>query len=94
MMGGSDYWPEFDERREIHRLLSYLDPPHRINLLGRCCQMVSTEGVQTRVTESSGSVGDVWHDIMLLAFDRGLRLEVIGKHLVRWVRRYGRAASR
>lgn len=88
-MGGSDFRPGFDERREVWRLLHHLAAADRIRFLQWCCDQVSGAGVVTKVTENDGSVSAVWHDICLLCYDRGLTLESIGEKLVRVVKRLG-----
>lgn len=87
--GGSDFRPEFDERREVWRLLHHLTPELRIRFLRWCCRQVSTDAVKTDVTQSDGSVNGVLGDIYLLCFDRGLSLGTIGEKLVEVVKRYG-----
>lgn len=85
-MGGSDYRPGFDERREVWRLLTFLPPQRRIAFLQECCDAASTAGVKTKVMENGGSVSEVWHDIQLLCYSHGLSLETIGQQLVKRVR--------
>lgn len=88
-LGGSDYQPGFDARREVWRLLGHLTPEVRIKFLSSCCEMVSTSGVREGVTESDGTVNSVFWDLQTLCFSRGLNLDDIGVKLVRWVKRFG-----
>jgi hypothetical protein len=89
-MGGSDYNPCFDSRREIWRLLQHLDARTRLRFLQSCCDMFSTATVKTTVDkDNDGSVNAVYWDLQSLMFDRGGNIEQIGEKLVRWVKRFG-----
>lgn len=92
-MGGSDYRPGFDERREVWRLLGHLGPADRIKFLQDCCARVSSGNVTEKVIESDGSVNTVYWDLQTLCFSRGLNLNDVGERLVRFVRRRQRAYS-
>ena len=85
-MDGSAFDPGFDDRREIWRLLGHLDAAGRIAFLRGCCEQVSTPGVKTVVTESGGSVNEVYWDLLTLSYANGLSLERIGEKLVGVVR--------
>jgi hypothetical protein len=88
-MGGSDFRPGFDERREVWRLLHHLTTEDRLKFLQWCCDQVSTTHVKTKITENDGSIDAVYWDLNLLAYDRGLSLDRIGTSLVKAVKRFG-----
>lgn len=81
---------EFDDRREVWRLLARLDRRERLEFLIWACRKVSKPGYETRVTESSGDVEDVFADVQLLAYQFGIGLTEMGEYLVKMVRRLGK----
>jgi len=78
--------PEFDERREIWRLLQKATPPQRIKWLQWCCEQVSRPCVKTTVQQSSGTATEVWWDWCSLAFGSILSVTASGEKLVEIVR--------
>lgn len=79
-------FPEFDERREIWRLLHLLTKEQRIRWLKWCCRQVSNQWIKTKVLESSGEIGEVWHEAMSLCVGNGLSAHRAGEKLVVMVR--------
>lgn len=78
--------PEFDERREIWRLLKHLTPQRRIQWLQWCCKQISSPSAETFVEESDGTVSDVYHGAMSLFYGSHLTMELAGQELVRMAR--------
>lgn len=78
--------PEFDERREIWRLLGHLTPARRIAWLKWCCQQVSSPAAETKVLESDGTVSDVYWGSMSLFYGSHLGMQKAGTKLVQMVR--------
>ena len=81
--------PEFDERREIHRLLKHLTAERRLAWLQWCCKQVSKPAAETKVIESDGSVQAVFWDAMTLFWGSSLSMTTAGQQLVEMVK--GRA---
>lgn len=81
--------PEFDERREIWRLLKHAKPAQRIAWLRWCCSQVSEPSATTYVEASTGGVSEVWHDAMSLVWGSALSLHRAGEQLVKIVRGRG-----
>jgi len=77
--------PPKDDRREIWILLKRAKPAVRVRWLAWCCEQVSSEYVKTKVLESSGTVGEVWHEWASLTFGSGLSVAASGERLVRMV---------
>jgi hypothetical protein len=80
---------EFDERREIWRLLTRAPKETRIRWLKWCCKQVSGGGVETRVLESSGEAGEVYHEALSLVVGSTLDVHRAGEKLVEMVKRSG-----
>lgn len=78
----SGIMPEFDERREIARLLRHLTPARRIEWLKWCCKQVSAPSVETKVLASDGSVNAVWWDAVSLFYGSHLTMRTAGARLV------------
>ncbi len=78
--------PEFDERREIGRLLKCLPPKRRLEWLAWCCEQVSAPGVKTGIVKNSGEVMAVWNDAMTLFWGSGLTMRAAGERLEKMVR--------
>lgn len=78
--------PQFDERREIFRLLSKLPSGRRIDWLKWCCEQVSAPSAKTTVTKSDGSTNEVYWDAMSLFWGSHLSMERAGTKLVEMVR--------
>ena len=79
-------FPEFDERREIARLLKITTPQKRIAWLKWCCDQVSSGAVKTFIESTDGEVGSIWNSAMSLALGNGLSIEKAGEKLVEMVR--------
>lgn len=86
---GQGILPEFDERREIGRLLKHLSPARRIDWLKWCCRQVSKPAAETTVIQNDGTVSAVFWDAMSLFWGSGLTMQRAGEQLVKMVR--GRA---
>ena len=78
--------PEFDDRREVWRLLHRATKRQRVKWLRWCCQQISTDFVKKDVIESSGEVGEVWAEAMSLAFGNGMSVHRAGEKLVEIVK--------
>lgn len=78
---------ERNERRELWRMLDRLDPRRRVAFVRWCCRQASWGVVETRVTTHTGTTSECYHDIMLLAFQHGLDLELVACELTNRVRR-------
>jgi hypothetical protein len=76
-----------NERKELYRMLSRLSEGQRVLVLRRCCQKVSQGLKEVKVLSSSGSLGEVWADLMLLVVEHGLPLDSIGMELQNELRR-------
>jgi hypothetical protein len=79
-------FPEYDDRREIRRMLDRLGPRQRIQWLQWCCQQVSGGGVTTYVEKSSGEAADVFRDWATLCWGSGLTVRKSGDRLIQVVR--------
>lgn len=82
-------WPEFDERREIWKLLKRASEKLRIEWLKWCCQRISHPAATTTITHTTGTVSEVWHDWASLVFGSTLSVEESGRKLVDMLRRSG-----
>ncbi len=78
--------PEFDERREIWRLLGHLEPRQRVAWLQWCCRQVSAPAATTYVEKSDGSRPDVFNDVLSLFWGSALSMREAGEKLVEMVR--------
>jgi hypothetical protein len=79
-----------NERKELYQMLARLSESQRILVLHRCCQHTAGSGLkQVKVLSSSGSLGEVWADLMLLVFEHNLSLNSIGIELQNELRRRG-----
>jgi hypothetical protein len=78
--------PEFDERREIARLLRATTIPRRLAWLKWCCEKASRPGSTTYIQKADGSVNQVWSDAMSLVLAGLLSLIEAGEKLVQIVR--------
>lgn len=81
----SGVMPEFDERREIWRLLTLASTKQRINWLKWCCEQISSPAAETKVLQNDGSIGSVFWDSMSLFFGSHLSMERAGTKLVAMV---------
>lgn len=81
---------EFDDRRELYRLIDRLEKRDRIAFLNWACKQVSKPDMETRVTSQSGETEEVFWDAMNLSFTWGLPIAVMGERLIRMCRKFGR----
>lgn len=77
---------ELDDRREIWRLLEKLNQFQRIRFVQRCCGGVKGKGA-VGVTSHSGTVGEAYRDLMMLAVVFGADLHAVALDLVKVVRK-------
>lgn len=87
LASGNGVLPEFDNRRELWRLLGHLTPQKRIAWLQWCCRQISTPVAETKVLESDGTVGDVYWSAISIFDGTPLTVEKAGERLVEMVRR-------
>lgn len=73
--------PEFDDRREIRRMLEHLTPQRRVQWLQWCCEQVSDKTVKTRVIKNGGSLSEVWNDWASLCYGSRLTVRKSGDRL-------------
>jgi hypothetical protein len=76
---------DWDERREVYRLIDRLDKRDRIGFLKWACARVSKPGATTFVEKTSGETQEVFWDALTLAFSYGLSLTEMGEYLIRMV---------
>lgn len=74
-------------------MLSRLPPDKRILFQSRCCQLVSGAGTVTKVTGSTGTVNEVYLDLMLMHHSYGLKLETMLDGLVDFIHEWERAGK-
>lgn len=75
------------ERQELYRMLSRLSEGQRVLVLRRCCGYAKQGLKEVKVISSSGSVGEVWADLMLLVVEHNVSLDSIGIELQNELRR-------
>lgn len=87
--GGSQK-TDWGDRRELYFLMKRMDKRERVWFLRWACSKVNKEGsaVETRVTESSGELNEVWWDIMNLVYSFGVSIEEMGAKAVDIVRKH------
>jgi hypothetical protein len=73
---------ELDDRREIWRMLARLDERQRIRFLWWCCRQVNAY-----VISSTGTVMEVYYDIMDLNIAFKLNLSRVAEQLVQVCKR-------
>jgi len=78
---------QFDDRREIYRLLKKITPAKRREWLDWCCTLVKDNGfTRTGVVASDNSVDAVFWDALSLRALFGVDLETMGVRLEQMVR--------
>jgi hypothetical protein len=80
---------DLEARKHLWRGLARLRPRRRVAFVGEMCRRVSGGGVETRVTSSTGTVGECVGDVVMLAVNHGLDLSHACEALERTLREGG-----
>lgn len=73
---------DWGDRKEAYMLFKGLDKHKRIWFLKWCCRQVSKEGVETRLTSTTGDTNELWWDLMTLCYTHGLEIQTVGEKLI------------
>lgn len=73
-------------RLHLQRGLGRMTPAARIAFVNRMCRLTNSHGLETKVTDHSGTTAEAFWDVCLLAVNHGLDLNVACSELERVLR--------
>lgn len=78
---------DLEVRKHLMSGLERLTVSQRIGFLKRLCRHGSFHGVEVKVTGHSGTVRECFHDVCMLSFQHGVKLQTAAVELEQVLRR-------
>lgn len=78
---------DLEVRKHLWQGLERMQPAQRVAFLKQLCKQGSFHGVDVKVTTSSGTVQECFHDVCMLSFQHGVKLQAAAALLERTLRR-------